>query len=128
LDNKLPEETRKNLFTFLSRHPPYGSGNAQLCLDMVLACSIYDQDVRYVFLGDGVFQLLKSQHADSISSKTLGKALETLELYGVDKVYVSDQSMEQRGLKSEDLLLPAEFISAEDLSRLIDQSNCVFNL
>jgi len=46
----------------------------------------------------------------------------------VDKVYVSDQSMEQRGLKSEDLLLPAEFISAEDLSRLIDQSNCVFNL
>jgi tRNA 2-thiouridine synthesizing protein C len=128
LGDKLRAKTNKKHFTFLTRRAPYGSGNAQLCLDMVLACSIYDQDVSYVFLEDGVFQLLNDQQADSISNKTLGKALETLELYGVEKVYVSAKSMTQRGLTPDDLILPVEQISTEVLSQLINQSNCVFNL
>jgi tRNA 2-thiouridine synthesizing protein C len=119
---------QKKILTFLSRSAPYGSDHAQLCLDMALASAVFEQQVNYVFLDDGVYQLLKDQNAESIGAKTLGNALETLELYGIETVLVDAFSLAQRGLSTADLLLPAQPVSRAELSAVLRDSDAVFNL
>jgi sulfur relay (sulfurtransferase) DsrF/TusC family protein len=54
--------------------------------------------------------------------------LETLDLYGIEKVYVHQDSLAQRKLSNQDLLLEAENIASKDIATLISQSDCVINL
>jgi len=119
---------RKQVITFISRSAPYGSNRANLCLDAVLAAAVFEQNIHYVFLGDGVLQLLQNQDAAGIHQKTLGKALETLDLYGVDNVYVDKVSLADRNLSPADLSIAVKEIDQERLSELIQQSDTVFNL
>ena len=73
-------------FVFVAKTAPYGSSKPQLCLDAALATAVFEQSVSYVFTGDGVYQLLKDQNAEAIQAKTLGNAMETLDLYGIEQV------------------------------------------
>lgn len=118
----------KKQFTFISRAAPYGGNRPQLCLDMALAASVFEQQVNYLFVGDGVYQLLKGQNAEAIHTKTLGNAMATLDLYGIDNVIVQAEALVTRGLTSEDLLLPVLVLSGSDISALIARSDAVFNL
>ena len=79
-------------------------------------------------MDDGVYQLLKNQEADAINSKTLGNALETLDLYGIENVYVSTAAMEQRELVAEDLVVAVQSIGDEELKSILANSTTVFNL
>lgn len=123
----MPPNNSPKPFTFLSRTAPYGSARPAHCLDMALAAAVFEQPVRYVFLGEGIYQLLKEQQGETIGSKTLGKTLGALELYGIEKVYVCQVSLQQRQLSSEDLLIPVTPASPKDLQKLISNSACVFN-
>ena len=114
--------------TFISRRAPYGDSNAQLCLEMALACAVFGQTVSYVFLEDGVYQLLKHQDARGIDSKTLGKALETLDLYGIENVCVDADSLSARGIQGSDLVLDVKPVSRTHIAELIDRADAVFNL
>ena len=124
----MASDNSRKVITFISRRAPYGESNANLCLDMALACAVFAQSVNYVFLEDGVYQLLKGQDAKGINSKTLGKVLETLDLYGIDKVCVDEDSLVQRNIKKSDLLLDAKLVNRNQIAELIAQSNTVFNL
>jgi tRNA 2-thiouridine synthesizing protein C len=118
----------KKIFTFISRQMPYGSESSQVCLDLVLACSVYDQQVNYLFLGDGVYQLMKSQQPAGIGNKNLAASLTALEIYGVEKVFADGDSLRNRNLAKEDLVVPVEVIDADQLRSLIRSSDSVFNL
>ena len=65
--------------TFITRQAPYGNNKAKLIMDTALAAAVFEQQVNFLFMDDGVFQLIQNQNAESISSKTIGRALETLE-------------------------------------------------
>ncbi len=123
--SKIPE---KKIITFISRAAPYGQNRADLCLDMALASAVFEQQVNYIFLEDGVYQLLKGQDATSITSKTLGSALETLELYGIENVVADQESLTTRGLCEADILTGIKPISKDAIARLIQDSDTVFNL
>ncbi len=118
----------KQTLTFITRSAPYGSTRPQLCLDMALATAVFEQDVNYIFLGDGVYQLLKGQNGESIHAKTLGKALETLDLYGIENVFVTADTLESRNLSEEDLLLDVQVIDNKTLQQLLAKSHTVFNI
>jgi len=123
----MTDTERKNL-TFISRKMPYGTENSQVCLEVVLACSVYEQQVNYLFLGDGIYQLLKSQQPSAIAGKNLAASLTALELYGVEKVYLDKDSLLDRNLSVKDLILPVEILDSEQLRTLIRDSDVVFNL
>lgn len=114
--------------TIISRAAPYGQNQPQLCLDMALASAVFDQRVNYIFLEDGVLQLLSSQNAESINSKTIGNALETLGLYGIENIFVDEDSLTQRNLHQSDLIMDVKIVPRSTISELVDQSNTVFNL
>lgn len=120
--------TDKKSITFISRAAPYGRNNSQLCLDMALACAVFEQKVNYVFFDDGVYQLVAAQNGAAIDSKTLVNALETLDLYGIENVYVDEDSLSRRKLVAQDLLANIEPVKRQTITSLIKESDCVFNL
>ena len=128
IDKPYTARPAKSSITFISRSAPYGHNRANLCLDMALASAVFEQDVNYVFLDDGVYQLLKGQDGSAIQSKTLGNALETLALYGIESVYADQQSLKGRSIDSSDLLPGMQLIDSDAVSKLIENSDTVFNL
>lgn len=127
-DNANTTRPAKSRITFISRSAPYGNNRANLCLDMALASAVFEQDVSYVFLDDGVYQLLKGQDAAAIQSKTLGNALETLALYGIESIFADQQSLTKRSIDAAELLPGMELIDSDAISKLIASSDSVFNL
>lgn len=115
-------------FTLVSRQAPYGTDGAQICLELALAAAVYEQRVNYLFVEDGVYQLLGPQQPDAIASKNLLAALQALEVYGVDTVYVHRQSLESRGLAVTDLALEVELVDDEQVTRLVRAADMVFSL
>ena len=122
------EAALKKQFTFIARSAPYGTNRPQLCLDMALATAVFEQEVNYLFMGDGVYQLVSGQNAEGIASKTLGNAMETLDLYGIDNVLVEHEALSSRCLSEKDLLLPVKLVESVDIQSLLQSSDCVFNL
>jgi len=127
-DNANTARPAKSIITFISRGAPYGNNRANLCLDMALASAVFEQEVNYVFLDDGVYQLLKGQDGAAIGGKTLGSALETLALYGIDSVFADQQSLQERGIDGTDLLPSMQLIDSDAVAKLIEKSDTVFNL
>ncbi len=121
-------DTPKREITIITRHAPYGKDNAFACVDMVLAFAVFEQAVNYLFLGDGVFQLLRDQEAKSIDQKTIAAALSAIELYGVKNIYVDSKSMTDRGVSAEGLILPVSLLDELQTAQLVATSHCVFNL
>jgi tRNA 2-thiouridine synthesizing protein C len=120
--------SQKQTFTFISRTAPYGSNRPQLCLDTALAAAIFEQQVNYLFMEDGVYQLLKNQDAEAIHTKTIGRILETLNLYGIESIYVCKESLESRGLLLGDLVIESKLTNVNELKTLLNSSDTVINL
>lgn len=114
--------------TFISRQAPYGSSKPKACLDMVLSASVFEQAINYVFIDDGVYQLVKDQEPSGIPAKNLSAALTALDLYGVEQVYVDRASLKDRNLSADDLLIPVELCDARRLQQMIQTSDMVFAL
>lgn len=124
----MTETNPSKVITVISRQAPYGSNRAQQCLDIALASAVFEQSVNYVFMGDGVYQLLKNQNATGIQTKTLANALETLDLYGINNVYVDKQSLELRNLQNGDLAIDATAATRDEIANLVEASDSIFNL
>lgn len=85
---------------FISHKTPYGSFAAKEALDATLASAAFGQDISLLFKGDGVYQLLTQQSSSLLERKSIGAILGALELYEVNKVFVCEQSLLNRGLKN----------------------------
>ena len=117
-----------NSITFISRAAPYGDNNSKLCMDIALAAAVFEQDINYVFLDDGVYQLLSQQSPEAIDIKPVGAALEVLELYGIEKVYVDKNSLKSRDISLQELIIEAELVDSSVIAKLIQNSKSVINL
>jgi tRNA 2-thiouridine synthesizing protein C len=96
-------------FLFILRTSPQGGLPVSETLDMVLTLSAFDQVVDILYLDDGVYQL-KGGQSGGAAFPVIGQLLETLELYGVNQVWVEQESMDERGMTAEDLAISAEII------------------
>lgn len=114
--------------TFLSRNAPFGSSRAKACLDMVLASAVFEQQIHYVFLDDGVWQLVRGHAPQAIEAKNTMAALQALELYGVENVYALDESLAERGLEIGHLQIPVRVCNRDQLANMIRQSHVVTTL
>ncbi|HLT64612.1 MAG TPA: sulfurtransferase complex subunit TusC [Pseudohongiella sp.] len=111
--------------TFLSRQAPFGSSRAKACMDMVLASAVFEQQINYVFMDDGVWQLVKGHAPEGIGAKNSMAALQALELYGVENIYALGSSLAERGLDSSQLQIPVRVCTVAQLADIIGQSDVV---
>ena len=86
---------------------------------MALAMSNFVQDVSVFFIEDGVLQLLAAQNAATIDAKAYSKTFPALEFYDIENIYVCKQSLQQRGIHSDQLCIPVTLIEREDLGNLL---------
>ena len=120
-----PEVVKK--FMYVNRRAPYGTIFALECLEVVLISAAFEQDVSLAFLDDGVFQLKKNQDTTGIGMKNFSNTYRALDDYEVEKIYVEKESLEARGLNSDDLIIPVEVLSSEEMREMIAQQDVVIS-
>jgi tRNA 2-thiouridine synthesizing protein C len=106
-------------FLYVNRKAPYGTIYALESLEVVLITAAFDQDVSLAFLDDGVYQLVKGQHTKGIDVKNFSPTYRALEGYDIEKLYVEKESMEARGLKESDFIVPVKVMGVQELADLM---------
>lgn len=128
-------------FCYLNRKAPYGTIYALESLEVVLIAAAFDQDISLVFADDGVYQLTNNQDTDGIGMKNFSKTYSALGDYDIKKIYVEQESLEERGLTADDLqALVYEdedddwaeknslfVVGREELSKIIDEQDVVLS-
>ena len=112
-------------FMFVNRKAPYGTIYALEALEVVLISAAFDQDVSLAFLDDGVYQLVKGQHTKGIDVKNFSPTYRALEGYDIEKLYVERESLEARGLAEDQLIVPVEVMSGEELAARMEEQDVV---
>jgi tRNA 2-thiouridine synthesizing protein C len=108
----------------VSRHAPYGSSTAREAIDVALAAAIYDQDIGILFMDDGVFQLLKDQQGIHINQKNIDSILPALTLYGIENIYVHQESLDNRTITTNELILDdLQLLNNIDVGHLLSQQD-----
>ncbi|MDH5573233.1 MAG: sulfurtransferase complex subunit TusC [Gammaproteobacteria bacterium] len=114
-------------FMFVNRKAPYGTIYALESLEVVLITAAFDQDVSLVFSDDGVYQIKKGQVTDGIGMKNFSPTYRALEGYDVEKLYVDKESLDERGLTEDDLLVDVEVLSRAELGKLMDEQDTIMS-
>ncbi|MHB1566776.1 MAG: sulfurtransferase complex subunit TusC [Acidiferrobacter sp.] len=124
-DESAPGKIKK--FMFINRKAPYGTIYALESLEVVLISAAFDQDVSLAFFDDGVYQLIKGQNTQAVGIKNHSPTYRALEDYDIEKLYVEKESMEVRGLTLNDLVVPAQQLTRDELSKLIEAQDVVLS-
>lgn len=114
-------------FLYVNRRAPHGTVYALESLETVLIGAAFDQDVSVLFVDDGVYQLKKDQAPDSLEMKNFSKTFRALEMYDVEKLFVEKQSLDERGLTADDLLVDVEVIARDAVEALVDEHDVVLS-
>ena len=114
-------------FMIVNRKAPYGTIYALESLEVVLIAATFDQDVSLVFIDDGVYELVKGQQTKGIGVKNFSPSYRALEDYDVEKLYVDQASLEQRGLTESDLLVPVAVLDAQQMGQLMAQQDVILS-
>ncbi|MHB8621874.1 MAG: sulfurtransferase complex subunit TusC [Sulfuricaulis sp.] len=114
-------------FLYVNRKAPYGTIYALESLEVVLIAAAFDQDVSLAFLDDGVYQVVKGQHTKGLDVKNFSPTYRALEGYDIEKLYVEKESMETRGLKESDFIVPVRVIDAQEMAALMQSQDVVFS-
>jgi tRNA 2-thiouridine synthesizing protein C len=112
-------------FMFVNRKAPYGTIYALEGLEVVLISAAFDQDVSLAFIDDGVYQLVKGQQTKALDVKNFSPTYRALDGYDVEKLYVERESLEARGLREEQLLVPVQVVSAREMAALMEEQDVI---
>lgn len=106
---------------FLIQHSPIGQRNSRDAIEAILAFGAYEQQVGILFIGDGVYHLLPTVQSEKAGLKSITKLLSALALYDIDQIFVCQQSLIERGITADELLLGGKHCSGSELSTLTTQ-------
>lgn len=121
------EEGPVKKFMYVNRKAPYGTIYALESLEVVLIAAAFDQDVSLVFMDDGVYQLKKGQDTKGIGMKNFSPTYRALEGYDIEKLYVEKESLETRGLTADDLIVPVEVLSKDELTSMMEEQDVIMS-
>lgn len=113
-------------YLFVLRKPAHSGAYVQEILDIILTTAAFDQSVSILLLDDAVFHFKKNQNPESIGMKDTAAIFNALQLYDVKDIYIEQESLWARGLMREDLGLPVEEISRNQIAGLMKKFDVVF--
>ena len=97
---------------------PHGGAGGREGLDALLATSALSEDLGVFFVGDGVLQLLPGQQPEKILARNYIATFGVLPLYDVERCYLCQASLQERGLSQvTDWVLDAEVLAPDELRR-----------
>jgi tRNA 2-thiouridine synthesizing protein C len=114
-------------FMYVNRKAPYGTIYALESLEVVLIAAAFDQDVSLAFVDDGVYQIAKGQHTKPIDVKNFSPTYRALEGYDIEKLYVEKESLEERGLTTDDLVVDVQVVPAAEMKELMEGQDVILS-
>lgn len=111
---------------FISTRSPWTSSNAAAGADLLMTAAVFEQPVRVVFSGDGVWQLQAGQDGEPLKMKTLSRIFPAFELYDIRHMHAAESALRERALTLDDLVPGVTSISDGDIQALIAASKTVF--
>lgn len=114
-------------FLYVNRKAPYGTIYALESLEVVLIAAAFDQDVSLAFLDDGVYQIMKGQLTKGIDVKNFSPTYRALEGYDIEKLYVEKESMDERGLTTDDFCVEVKVVNKTEMADLMTSSDVVLS-
>lgn len=101
------------------RKAPYGSVYTAEAFRAIMGIAVFELDIAVLFLDDGVYALLKGQDPAKLEMKPLGEAFPMLADVQVQALYVHDESLAERGLRPEDLVMDVKVIDSAQVAQLL---------
>lgn len=108
-------------YLFILRHLPHLSSHVQETLDQLLTTAAFDQSVSVLFLDDGVLQLKAGQNPAALALKDTAAVFQALQIYDVEQLFVEEESLQERGLRAADLILPVQLIRRPEINALLQR-------
>ena len=105
-------DSRKVMITV--RRAPHGSIYVQEAIEVMFIVASYGMDLSVVFLDDGVFALKQGQDTKELGIKGFMASIGALMDFEVEKVYVDRQSLQDRHLGEDDLVVIGEDEDTEE--------------
>ncbi|ARM30048.1 sulfurtransferase complex subunit TusC [Prosthecochloris sp. HL-130-GSB] len=121
----MEEQSNIKKIMHVMRHAPHGTIYTYEGLEMILIMAAYEQDISVAFVGDGVYALKKGQDTSGIDIKGFARTFLALDGYDVEKLYVDEESLEERGLTEDDLVVDVEVMSSGEIGRLMNEQDVV---
>ena len=107
------------------RKAPYGSVYSAEGYRSIMGLGVFEMDVAVVFVDDGVYVLLKGQDPAKLDMKPLGDGFPMLSDFDVDKFYVHAESLSERGLVPDDLVMGVEVLDSAGISATLSDCDAV---
>lgn len=114
-----------NTVAVVMRRAPYGSVYSAEGFRSIMGIGVFEMDVSVIFVDDGVYVLVQGQDPAALDMKPLGDGFPMLEDFGIRKFYVHDQSLAERGLTPEDLVMKVEILDSSSIADLLETSGMV---
>lgn len=114
-----------NSYLIIARSSPYANQQARAALDIAFTAAAFEQEVSFVFMDDGVLQLLDEQDTSASLLKNVGKMIPALKLYDVKTVYAHEPSLGAVNLSPAQLSEDIEVLGNDKLKSLIAQADQV---
>ena len=109
----------------LMRKAPYGSVYTAEGFRTLMGIAVFEMDISVIFLDDGVYALLAGQDPGQLDMKPLGDGFPMLKDFGVQRFYVHDESLAERGLTAEDLVMEVEVVSSAQIAEIMEAAGKV---
>ncbi len=105
---------------------PYGTATPAEAFRTISGLAGMDVDTTCVLVEDGVYVALKDQNPETIDMQNLAKAYEMLKDFNA-RVYILKESMEERGIKEDELIQHDGIIDRAKLRELILERHCIIS-
>jgi tRNA 2-thiouridine synthesizing protein C len=113
-----------NLVIF--RQPPYGTSYTGEGIRVLSSFGAFEIGCHVLFVDDGVFSLVKDQNPHDLEMKSVGTGIARLVQVGIEKFLVSEESLQERGLKREELCdLQIQLVTKEEIRTLMGKCNSI---
>lgn len=89
-------------FLFVIDTAPYGHWKGREILDMAFSASAFDQSAALLFTHAGVNWLRSGQLPDAVQQKSVSKNLSAAMLFGLEAIYVCQESLDHFGIGEPD--------------------------
>jgi tRNA 2-thiouridine synthesizing protein C len=105
----------------LLRKAPYGSVYTAEAFRTIMGVAVFVMDICVIFADDGVYALLKDQNPEALDMKPLGEGFPMLKDFDVNRFVVHDQSLADRGLTVNDLVMDVELADSAQIAKILEE-------
>ncbi|RME87715.1 MAG: sulfurtransferase complex subunit TusC [Anaerolineae bacterium] len=107
------------------RHAPYGTFYAFEGLQTLLIMGAYELDLGVAFVDDGVYVITRNQNPKALQVKQVAQTFPALPDFEVHRFYVLEDSLKERGLTLDDLVIQPQVIDRAALAALFEEHAAV---